>query len=280
MRDNEKVSVHLVGHSAGSILLAPLLSRLAERHISVETLALMAPAIRVDDFMREVYPHLTSTVERSALYGLGDKRELDDEVGSGAFAPYHKSLLYLVSRALERAVDGTGEVPLLGMEKFLTSTQDGVSVEQSLRSANAEYIFTGGRTTGVLECEAVTHGSFDEDKATMTSIARFILDRREVLEFEKNIPLLSAGGPRVKHGEEIMETATPRFEEAAISDKGTPLTSSSSSPLDEQVEIESYEPSTQLRTGSAIIDLLERSGWKVEQSKISKGGPGGKRKGD
>jgi hypothetical protein len=103
------LEVHLVGHSAGAILLGDLLERLATRKIPANGMTLYAPACTVafatrqygGAFDKGVLDPKTATFEL-----LSDQRELDDSVG-----PYGKSLLYLVSRALEEV----HKMPLLGL---------------------------------------------------------------------------------------------------------------------------------------------------------------------
>ncbi len=105
------LELHLVGHSAGAILLGHLLDRLAGRRLGVASLSLFAPACSVP-FALE---HLGPAVEKKKILEkkkisldiLSDERELADTVG-----PYGKSLLYLVSRALEER----HKTPLLGMQ--------------------------------------------------------------------------------------------------------------------------------------------------------------------
>lgn len=98
--------IHLVGHSAGAIILGHMLEHLPQ----LASCTLLAPACTVE-FANEVY---APAVERGPLAGvplrihvLDDARELEDSVG-----PYGKSLLYLVSRALEPV----HKTPLLGLE--------------------------------------------------------------------------------------------------------------------------------------------------------------------
>jgi len=104
-----KPEIHLVGHSAGSFVCGRLLGELAERGLKVASCTLYAPACDLA-FARETYrPALEAgRLARKAfrVHALSDARELDDTVG-----PYRKSLLYLVSRALERL----HKTPLLGM---------------------------------------------------------------------------------------------------------------------------------------------------------------------
>ncbi len=116
----ENVKLHLVGHSAGSIFHASLLERLAEAGMQVDSLAFLAPALRVDEFWEKVMPRLRpgGNVDRFANFILSDSRELEDAVlPQPGPALYHKSILYLLARGVER-LSQRAEVPLIGLEKF------------------------------------------------------------------------------------------------------------------------------------------------------------------
>ncbi|MDX1811438.1 MAG: C1 family peptidase, partial [Gammaproteobacteria bacterium] len=105
-----ELEIHLVGHSAGSILLGYLLSQLTTKKHSVDSLHLYAPACT----LAFAEKHFATAIKKKTLDGkafycdiLSNERELADSVG-----PYGKSLLYLVSRALE----AKHKMPLLGFD--------------------------------------------------------------------------------------------------------------------------------------------------------------------
>ena len=108
-REVPNLAIHLVGHSAGSILLGHLLD-LMHRRSKASSLSLFAPACTIAFANR----HIVKAVDRGVLKAadihldiLDDEMERKDSVG-----PYGKSLLYLVSRALE----SVHKMPLLGMD--------------------------------------------------------------------------------------------------------------------------------------------------------------------
>jgi hypothetical protein len=125
-REHPSLELHLVGHSAGAIALAPLLEILRSRKIKVGSLSLYAPACTVDLANATFANHIGTTVpaDKVSFDILDDARERDDAVG-----PYGKSLLYLVSRALE-AVHKT---PILGLEAVWEPTLDASDLLASAR---------------------------------------------------------------------------------------------------------------------------------------------------
>lgn len=105
----EDFELHLVGHSAGSILLGWLLQTLAGKGLveRVQSVHLWAPACTVA-FANRCYAPYKAVVDRLYLDILSDSCEKDDSVGG----VYKKSLLYLVANALEP----DAHTPLLGLE--------------------------------------------------------------------------------------------------------------------------------------------------------------------
>jgi hypothetical protein len=161
--------LHLVGHSAGSIVLGHLLSALQRfglSKIELGSVHLMAPACTVDFFKTHYGPYLTGDGARKLhdkvyLYNLSGDLELADTVSSDLpLAPYYShSLLYLVSRAYEE----TARTPLAGMQIFAGKLPSGPKIEIA-------YSSKGGALTG-----STSHGGFDEDAATLTTIMSRIL---------------------------------------------------------------------------------------------------------
>ncbi len=159
--------LHVVAHSAGSILAAHAISQLASLGLAWKTLQFLAPAIRMDSFKELVMPEIEAKrCPRPSLYILNDDAERGDEVG-----PYGKSLLYLVSNAFE----GTRGVPLLGMQKFLEADEE----VRALLSADVDgrkgIVVAGeaGEMGSVAKCGS--HGGFDNDVDTMNSVLTRIL---------------------------------------------------------------------------------------------------------
>lgn len=107
-QDFKGTEIHLLGHSAGSLVLGHLLDKLAGR-ATAASCSLFAPACTVMFANAHYIPAIQNgTLPKRQLHVhlLADENELGDSVG-----PYGKSLLYLVSRAAEEV----HKTPLLGL---------------------------------------------------------------------------------------------------------------------------------------------------------------------
>jgi hypothetical protein len=133
MDKDTSIEMHLVGHSAGVFLLAPLVQLVTSERgkkieggpmrgqyglgLRIESVSLLAPASAIESFRDTFMPAIKGdAIRRFALFTLTDEAELQDHCEI-----YGRSLLYLVSNALERRprVPGGSGVSLLGMEKSL-----------------------------------------------------------------------------------------------------------------------------------------------------------------
>jgi predicted chitinase len=173
----DKLEIHLVGHSAGSIILGHLLELIARRGFQqrVASLHLYAPACTVQFSNRQFGP--ASVLQRTWLHILGDEIEKGDSTAG----IYRKSLLYLVSNALEPDV----RTPLLGLcnardaayagwdgssgtNEALTNwraavEESGLELRTQVLTA-AQVVTARARDTGeVIAQIPASHGSFDND---------------------------------------------------------------------------------------------------------------------
>jgi len=104
----DKFEIHLIGHSAGSIILGRLLENMEQKGLSkhIKSMHLYAPACTVSFANRYYAPH-DGIMSRLYLDILADQQERDDNV---AYL-YQKSLLYFISNALE----SDARIPIIGM---------------------------------------------------------------------------------------------------------------------------------------------------------------------
>jgi hypothetical protein len=147
------VRLHLVGHSAGAIVHAYLIDRLAAQEWDFASVTFLAPALRVDAFEERVMPWLAAgRIKRFRQFHLTDAAERQDPTCRPILG-YGQSLLYLVSRAFE----GGRDVPILGMERH---------VPAGLRRMRKAKLFAAPSSATA----STTHGGFDDDAATMASV--------------------------------------------------------------------------------------------------------------
>ncbi len=162
------IHIHLVGHSTGAVLLGHLLGALDALGKSdlIQSCSLMAPACNLEFFNEHYVDRLAKPKKNSSLtmlpvldiYNMTEKLEKDDNVA----VVYRKSLLYLVSRSLERRIDK----PILGMQKY----SGGIPP-----IAGLSLHYSDGRKGKITR--STSHGGFDNDLWTMNSILRRILGK-------------------------------------------------------------------------------------------------------
>ena len=170
----DDLEIHLVGHSAGSIILGHMLDLVAKRGLvtKISSIQLWAPACTVQFANQHYAPH-ADLMKKLHLQVLSDRNERDDNV----VAIYRKSLLYLVSNALETDL----RTPILGMDNVFNADYRGwdgsSSTAESLRSwrqAAANAGLVPGERLVVVDNDKITvaqpdrraktaHGTFDND---------------------------------------------------------------------------------------------------------------------
>ncbi len=178
------IKVHLMGHSAGYIFCAALLERLNQQNISVESVTLIAPSITLENFERYYGTAMRQKrLKHLYLFDLSEQREEKDSCTPAnlSLPIYHKSLLYLVSRALEsQKINGhtVAEVPLLGMAKFLktASSPAKASINEIILS-EAGLVFLTPPDGQSSKCNSNSHGGFPWDEAMLHTTAKLILNR-------------------------------------------------------------------------------------------------------
>ena len=166
------LEIHMVGHSAGSILLAPMVKLLTDRGLKVQTCTLWAPACTVELFRSTYLPAMQKgTLAKLAVFALNDKTERDDNCAK----IYNKSLLYLVSAAFEKKARiplfREGE-PILGMERWIDA-----DLRETFQLLGAELVLAPNNSPddSLAASNAMHHGDFDDDEKTVKSTFSRIL---------------------------------------------------------------------------------------------------------
>jgi hypothetical protein len=168
----KRPKLHLVGHSAGAIVLGYVLSALQRfklRKLELGSIHLMAPACTIGFFRQHYEPYLRNKgamklLDKMYLYNLTDQQELDDTVSANfpLLPSYSRSLLYLVSRAYEDAP----KTALAGMQVYANDMPNDPKL--AIHYSNP----AGGKTA------SETHGGFDNDPATLTTVMSYILGKK------------------------------------------------------------------------------------------------------
>jgi len=158
-KQKNPMRLHLIGHSAGTIVHSHVVNALGAAGWNFESLNFLAPAVRVEDFDRLVRPKLKdNTVKVLRQFELTDSAELQDST-CRAILGYGRSLLYLVSESFE----GGQRVPILGMEKYFKPWSDAIALK------NIQTYAAPSKSTS-----STTHGGFDDDDKTMVSVIKMI----------------------------------------------------------------------------------------------------------
>ena len=171
-KSKKNKKIHLVGHSTGAIVIAHLLHTLKRYQFRVESCSLLAPACSIDLFTSHYLPVLdgktTLKMKDLTIYNLKDELERDDHVAR----VYRKSLLYLVSNALERRPepppDDPQPKPLLGMQIF----------EKLAKPPKAKHKFIYSNGVEGRRTRSTSHGGFDNDIYTMNHVLERMLGKK------------------------------------------------------------------------------------------------------
>ncbi|TYL71654.1 hypothetical protein [Bradyrhizobium cytisi] len=166
----------LVGHSAGAIFVCEMLKAAAKRlpaDIKFEII-LLAPActFTLFDSMLTLAP---DRIAAFRCFGMSDEFEQKDAMLGNL---YPRSLLYLVSGALEEAADE----PLLGMQRFHSRKSPfsddeipGIKrVIETIGSREHTWIWSMSSIGAGFDCGAASHGGFDFEPNTLSSVKHIL----------------------------------------------------------------------------------------------------------
>jgi Papain family cysteine protease len=201
--DRAQLEIHVVGHSAGSIFLAPLIQFLTnDCGLQIQTCTLWAPACTPDVFHDFYVPAISSgKVRKFALFTMDDATERADNCAD----IYHKSLLYLVSDAFETQyrvpiLRPDGE-PLLGMAHFVSkpgsfqSNGNAISVQNWLSLNGCDWVLSPNQQPegSPNAATAKHHGDFSSDHPVLLATIARIAGQRSGTNL--NIPTIAK--PRI-----------------------------------------------------------------------------------
>lgn len=211
--NDPKIEIHVVGHSAGSIFHAPLITMLTttgtisgnemngEQGLGLQltSCTLWAPACTMELFQQSYLPAIQSkAINRFAIYTMTDNAEQDDNCAN----IYHKSLLYLVSNAFEKTphipiLQPDGE-PLLGMAKFIETN---TALRNLIKQERVDWVQApNSKDSSDLGASAARHhGDFDDDVATVSSTLARMLGAANVSSSARESFSFKSGASRIQN---------------------------------------------------------------------------------
>jgi hypothetical protein len=181
-RHPDQVVLHAAGHSAGSIFHAHFLPVAFDLGVpSFTSLSFLAPALRVDEFKERLMPLVGEKIQRLVMYTMKRDWEEHDNVAT----VYRKSLLCLIYWALEPE----RKEPIVGLESSARSDDDlvGFFGLKGTPAPHAEVVWSKTLAqTGRSASTSASHGGFDNDRPTMNSVLRRIVDRDDIIDFPES----------------------------------------------------------------------------------------------
>lgn len=169
------LTIDLVGHSAGSIVISELLQHLAAQNskLHFRNVIFMAPAVRCDRFVQHLLTN-KRFFDAFRCFTMNDEQEKQDRMVKGLY-PY--SLLYFISGVLEKESDAH----ILGLQRHTVGNvpyngPDFVDIIAFLKAKDSViYSVTELPGEDGLRSGSVSHGGFDdEDEPTLESIMYLI----------------------------------------------------------------------------------------------------------
>lgn len=196
VKKDPSVEVHLVGHSAGALLLAPAVQLLTSKGkitsgpmkgrvglgVPVHSCSLWAPACTKQQFEQTYFPAIEERrIRRFLMITLTEQAEAADNVAG----IYRKSLLHLISAALEdepRVPHDSDGTAIIGMEQFVRPGPGRDGYPEFVHLARRRESVRWTRTPAPMHAEpgpdpqiAVRrHGDFDDDPGTLLATLRWI----------------------------------------------------------------------------------------------------------
>jgi hypothetical protein len=167
-----KPKITLVGHSAGAIYVARLLSEIEKAKLPPEVkfdVILIAPACTFKVF-RQMLQAAGDRIAGLRLFGMGDEREKNN-----ALVPivYPSSLLYFVSGVIEDEPD----MPLLGMQRYYAAPYDVQDFEdltyvRAFQHLGLQHAYAWADANGHdgANCDMTSHGGWVGAPQTLASV--------------------------------------------------------------------------------------------------------------
>lgn len=191
---------------------------------------------------------------------------------AGGVNAYHKSLLYLVSRALEGRAPGQSEALLLGMAKFFDHPLGRSTLRGEIGTRGGDCVFSPTANPDNSRSNSTSDGGFASDTQTLTSVVMRILGRptpaaennyqsnAALAETEPATPAAAAPGQAdalpAMLGAELHEPGEQPLAETAEPQTEQPTAPNAPAHVDPEVAVAPH-------SGTPVVDVLLASGWQV-----------------
>lgn len=176
---DKSLTIDLVGHSAGSIVICHLLKSIENNYpnLKIRKVTFLAPACRCELFHQEILIK-PNRYESIRIFTMSDTYEKADALVDRIPKFYPRSLLYFISGVLENKGKDY-DAYILGLERHI-SWSNYLNKEPILRNINSflyenlpeRLVYSKTKATAAegYQSEAIDHGDFDDDKKTLESI--------------------------------------------------------------------------------------------------------------
>lgn len=180
--EDNPVTLNLVGHSAGSIMICHLVNEIKRRdieNVTIKYVIFMAPACRTDLFYNSIIKN-KQLIGNIRIYTMSDAYETKDKL---AFGLYPASLLYLISGILEK---DENDAHILGMQRYLLNNRpyrnnlilNAIINYFGEKENRIVYALTTANAAIGLRSSAQSHGHFDnndvKDPDTLNSVVHVL----------------------------------------------------------------------------------------------------------
>ncbi len=172
-----------------------------------------------------------------------------------------------MSRAFERPTDPDDtEVPILGMAHFANDTVDGTSLTDAVATLpDARLVWSPSVDPADARTDSSTHGGFDDDNPTMTSVLLRILGTTAIEPGNSYTPNLLAGTTPESVSAAATDTADQPPEVVTTHVSGGEAAGPASPAAAAPPAVEESSASTpHASVDNRTIAALEQEGWKLE----------------
>jgi hypothetical protein len=162
-------------------------------------------------------------------------------------------------------------VPLVGMAHFAAHPVEGTTLGDAVDDVGGDLVWSPSGAPAQSRSDSASHGGFDDDSPTLTSVLLRVLDRKTAgrgTTYRTHTPLVGPEPPAAPEGA-TLDAAREHLETVDVEPVGTVPVSRSAPPRGSapaapvpRSEGESPEVQAAPRSSSTVMDVLMRQGWR------------------